>query len=176
MKKILLLVVLVLFSCNSSKQVEITAKNKTLTLFEFIGLNINSEAVKQYTINLGDYKIKDYGKLRKEYHYEQDGFRLRTKNDGEIVAIFCFNKDEKMINKPAVFLGKLPFDLTFNDRIKDLKKKINKNPKVKSYGFYVQTYEWIIQDSLRVAIELELPRKKKEKVFIKQISFAKNRK
>lgn len=148
---------------------------KDQNLYEFIGLNIHSEIVKNYLNNLGSYKYWEIGDYTKDYHYENDGIQFRTDENDIIEVIFCFSKDNRYINKPVNFVGKLPFELTFEDTMEEIHSKIGEGVLYRSHGFYGRIYYWFIQDSLNLYIELELPRTNDKEILIEQISLTKSR-
>lgn len=150
-------------------------KHKNANLYEFIGLNINSEKVKRYLKNLGNYEFSTYFEECKDYHYENSGIQFRTDKDGLIIAIFCFNKNERIMNMPVRFSGKLPFQLTFDDSLEDIHRKIGEGTIFMRQGFYGRIFQWTIQDSLKISIEMELPKNENDKLFIEQFSLSKNK-
>lgn len=142
-------------------------------LYDLIGLNINSNSAKAYIKNLGECKTSDLFDTHKDYHYENAGIKFRTTLSGEIVTILCFNENKQRTNQLARFSGKLPFNLTFDDNLEEIQNKIGEGEVMDYNGFYGRVYRWIIQDSLRVGMEMRLPSSENEKLFIDYISLSK---
>lgn len=143
-------------------------------LYNFIGLNINSEEVQRYLINFGEYKTWNFSNNIIDYHYEYAGIQFRTYQSGEIIVIFCFNKNSRLINQPIRFIDDLPFNLTFDDEMEEINNKLGEGHIYRRYGFYGRTFKWTIEDSLNIYIQMELPRKENDKLYIEQISISKN--
>ncbi len=189
--KVLWMLVLVLFfSCNKKRKTNeseltsitnISLSNSTeyqeiekQNLYELIGKNFNSKEAHNFTSKVGKYEIKDYFEGKKDYIYENDGIQVRTNLKGIIEVIYLFNyKTESWKNKS--FKGNLPFDLKFSDSFDDIKNKIGEGTLFHSYGFYGRIFRWQIQDSLKLGIELDLPRSEKEKIFIEQVTLSKTK-
>lgn len=187
MKYILFLLLLLNFSCK--KKPKVIDKNQssiaslenseyqkanTQNLYELIGTNLNSKNTKSYLSALGHYKVEDYFKGKKDYIFEDDGIQIRTNLEGIIQVIYCSNyKTESWRHKS--FKGKLPFDISFSNTFDEIKSKIGEETLSDRSGFYGRTFNWKIQDSLKIYIELELPRKETGKIFIEQITLLKNK-
>lgn len=187
MKYPILLMLIIFFSCNQknkTKESELTSnissdnteyqKIEKQNLYELIGENYNSKKVQNYISKIGNYEIKDYFEGKKDYIFEDNGIQIQTDLDDVIEVIFLFNyKKESWKNKS--FKGNLPFDLKFSDTFDEVKNKIGEGTLFHRYGFYGRIFRWQIQDSLKLAIELDLPRSENEKIFIEQVTLSKTK-
>ncbi|AXG67909.1 hypothetical protein KORDIASMS9_00091 [Kordia sp. SMS9] len=184
MKYLHLFLLCIFLSCTQKTRTTLTSSKNTdvqttksekfinQNLYEFIGVDINSKKVRTYSKELGKLEIRDFSKEKKDYVYEDDGIQIRIDSLGIIDVIFLNNyKKESWQHKS--FKGKLPFGLQYRDTFKELKNKIGEGDLVFSSGFYGRTFVWTLQDSLKLAIELELSRKDDDKIVIQQLSLHK---
>jgi hypothetical protein len=155
-----------IFSYNQIQQQE--------NLYNLIGMNIKDAYVQKYFKSLGEYKIEDYSPPEKDYCFIKSGIQFRVYNTGVIDVIFCYNKNKKHIDKPVVYKGTLPFGINFNNSLQEIEQKIGEGTLVEKHGFYGRAYRWVIQDSLKMAMEITLPKEDTGKIFIHWVSLSKN--
>ena len=77
--------------------------------------------------------------------------------------------------KINAYQGKIPFGVNFSNRLAEINSKFGMGYIIDNQGFYGRTYQWIIQDSLKMTIQLQLPRTDKEYEKIEFISLSKKK-
>ncbi len=188
-----IIIIIIIFSCKNSKDdnqislstIDLITKsenkeivneelNQDYDLYQMIGKNYNSPEIKEYVNNLGEYKIEKFSSEREDYYFKEKGiqFSIHT-TDSIIRVIFLYNTIKWSNGKYDSYSGKIPFGVSFSDSLKKLNSKFGEVSVLDNQGFYGRTYQWIIQDSLKMSMEVELPRNENEKMFIEFISLSK---
>lgn len=184
----LFLLILIVFSSGNQKNktsntplINITEADKAnapesrqQNLYELIGQNINSDVAQDYVASIGPYVVKNYFEGKKDYLYENEGIQIRTNLEGIIEVIYLYRyKTESWKSKS--FKGNLPFGLTFSDTFNEITDKIGEGSLAYSEGWYGRLFRWQIQDSLKLSIELDLPKEENDDIFIKQLTLSKTK-
>jgi len=144
---------LILSSCqtkgqsNKIKSESIKKNNEPINLdvLDVLGRNFNDKGFQSVISNFKNPEIVPYTGEFIDYNYWSEGIMFRVDTLKNINSVFIYNDDINHMKQNTPYSGELPFKLSINENLKEIKNKLGEGRLNHSFGRWEEIWTWEIE-------------------------------